>query len=162
MESTRKRSSYMHSVYWLLMGLVVWLAGCVSARPDADGARDLPCEAGQVCTLEGRLSAGHPWEAQLENSAGCVALAVPESFASIAPRFHGKRTRVVGKAFTQPISTPEIEMYYYRVRGMRVNENICQLAVVVFSISTAAGDEWVNTDQAPPRTNGAEAINPAP
>ena len=150
MESTRKCSSYVHSVHWLLISVVVLLAGCTTARPDGGDVRDVACEAGQVCTLEGRLSAGHPWEAQLEDSDGCIALAVPESFASVAPRFHGKRVRVVAKVFSQPVSTSEVEMYYYKVRGMRVNVNVCRLAAVVFSISTAAGDEWTNAEQATP------------
>ena len=95
------------------------------------------------------MSAGHPWEAQLETSDGCIATAVPESFASVVPQFDGKRVRVVGKAFPQPSTTPDAEMYYYRVHGMRVNVNICRLALVVFSIESIDGNQWINEEQAP-------------
>lgn len=149
MESTRKRSSYMHSFHWVLVTLLIWLPGCVSTQSVTDGIENPPCESGQVCTVEGLLSAGHPWEAQVKIEGGCMALAVPESFASVAPRFHGKKVRVVGKAFPQPSSTSEVEMYYYRVRGMRVNVNVCPLALVVYSMSTAAGEKWVNAEQVP-------------
>jgi len=39
-------------------------------------------------------------------------------------------------------------MYYYLVRGMRVNVNICRLALVVFSIESTDGNKWVNEEQA--------------
>ena len=149
MESKSKRSGYVYAIHWMLMVGVVSATGCVSTWPDSPGAQQATCESGQVCTLVGRLSAGHPWEAQLETDDGCIATAVPESFASVVPQFDGERVRVVGKAFPQPSTTPEAEMYYYRVRGMRVNVNICRLALVVFSIESADGNKWINEEQAP-------------
>jgi len=148
MESKSKRSGYLRTIRWMLIAGVVGAAGCVTTWHGPHGTQATTCESGQVCTLEGRLSAGHPWEAQLETSDGCIATAVPESFASVAPRFDGKRVWVVGKAFPQPSSTPEAEMYYYLVRGMRVNVNICRLALVVFSIESTDGNKWVNEEQA--------------
>lgn len=120
------------------------MAACVSPGPGTNIDQNATCEIGQVCTLEGRLSAGHPWEAALETSDGCIATAVPESFASIAPQLNDKRVRVVGKAFLQPSSTPDAEMYYYSVRGMRVNVNTCRFAIVVFSIASVDGIKWIN------------------
>lgn len=149
MESKSKCAEFVRTLHWMLVVGVFSATGCVSGRGDIHRAQEAVCESGQVCTLEGRLSAGHPWEAQLVTDDGCFATAIPESFASVAPRFDGKRVQVVGKAFPQPISTPEEEMFYYQVRGMRVNVNVCRLAVVVFSIDSADGNKWINEAQSP-------------
>lgn len=145
MESNSKCAGFVRTLHWMLMAGVLNTTGCVSGR--VHRAQEAVCESGQVCALEGRLSVGHPWEAQLETNDGCFATAVPESFASVASSFDGKRVRVIGKAFPQPTSTPDEKMFYYLVRGMRVNVNACRLAVVVFSINSTDGDGWVNKAQ---------------
>lgn len=150
MESSEECAKFVRTFRWLLIAGLVAATGCASGGAKIDGVQDAVCQSGAVCTLNGRLSAGHPWEANLETSDGCFATAVPESFASVAPQFNGKRVQVVGKAFPQPSSAPDAEMFYYRVRGMRVNLNVCRLAVVVFTIETADGKKWVNEEQMPP------------
>lgn len=143
MESKSKRAKFMRTFQWVLIAGVFGATGCVGRPFDIHRANEAACESGLVCTLDGRFSAGHPWEAQLQTNGGCFATAVPESFSIVASRFDGKRVRVVGKAFAQPTSTPQEEMYYYLVRGRRVNVNVCRLAVVVFSIDAADGERWV-------------------
>lgn len=145
-----KRAAYMRACHAMLMVGALSTAGCASDRAGILSAYGAICESGQICVLEGKLSAGSPWEAQLETKSGCVATAIPESFASVSQRFNNKRVQVVGKAFSQPSSTPEAEMYYYLVRGMRVNVNTCHLALMVFSIESTNGDKWVNEEQGQP------------
>lgn len=148
MESKSKCPGYVRAIQWVLTVGAVTATGCAGAWRDSPGTQRATCESGQICTLDGRLSAGHPWEAQLETRDGCIATAVPESFASVASQFDGKRVRVVGRAFPQPSATPEAEMYYYRVREMRVNVNICRLALVVFTIESPGGNKWINEELA--------------
>jgi hypothetical protein len=131
--------------------LIVALLASTACAGGKQAAMDpqQPCQSGEVCTVEGRLTSADPWVTQLEAQAGCHAMAVPASFASVASKFDGRRVRVTGKAYSQPVSAPQAERSYYEVRGMRVNMNLCDLALVVFSIEASDGEKWVNKDQAP-------------
>jgi hypothetical protein len=124
------------------------LTACAGGRAAAMDP-ETQCRGDQVCTLQGRLTAADPWVTQLDVTSGCYAMAVPASFATVASKFNGRRVLVTGKAFSQPVSAPQAERSYYEVRGMRVNMNQCDLALVVFSIEAPDGERWVNQDQTP-------------
>lgn len=129
----------------LVLVAVFSISACVSLT--SIKARN-SCESGMNCKVEGVLAIESRWQASLDFDHGCLALAVPESFYVNQKYLDGRRALVLGKVFSQPQDSPGTFSYGYEIRGMRVNTNLCEFAILVDEIRS--GDEvlWVRVGAA--------------
>lgn len=149
MESTRRRS--INSLYFrMLIPVVLLLQSCASTSRFIDHSPG-GCQPGGECILEGVIAARSHWDVSIEKPDGCIALALPRSFAEVAPKFDGKIGRIAGEGYVQPAVTPGRVSFHYEVDGLRVNRNFCDgVAVVVDSIVLRNGRVWSrSSSQAP-------------
>ena len=102
----------------LLLAAMMFLGPTVGTK----AAATMPCEAGSVCELDGRLrimAPGYPADgARLETSDGCVTLLLPPNSGYFDPDrgWNGKSVRVSGVAHDLPEDS-DTEHWTYSGRG---------------------------------------------
>ena len=100
------------------------------------------CLPGAHCTVSGTIIIESRWQASLDAGNSCIALALPDVFFEKSNEFDAKHAVVTGDTFSQPIDQPGTVSYHYEVDGMRVNANLCRMAMTVDEIRTRGGKIW--------------------
>ena len=100
------------------------------------------CRPGAHCVVSGTIIIESRWQASLDAYNSCIALALPDVFFDKSNEFDAKHAVVTGDTFSQPIDEPGTVSYHYEVDGMRVNANLCRMAMTVDEIRTQYGTIW--------------------
>ena len=100
------------------------------------------CRPGTHCTVSGTITIESRWQASLDAGNSCIALALPDAFFDKSNDFNSKHAFVTGDTFSQPIDAPRTASYHYEVDGMRVNANLCRMAMTVHEIRARDGTIW--------------------
>ena len=103
------------------------------------------CNPGAHCTASGVITIESRWQASLNAGHSCIALALPDAFFDKSNDFDAKHAVVTGDTFSQPIDEPGTVSYHYEVEGMRVDANLCRMAMAVDGIHTRDGVIWTKS-----------------
>lgn len=111
--------------------LAASLMGCGAKITQFDSEE---CMAGPTCGISGTLSVESIWQASLDVTDDCYALALSEEFYASGRELSGAQITVFGDIFDQPEIEAGTASYGYLVEGMRVNSNLCSKAIFVQEI----------------------------
>lgn len=103
------------------------------------------CNPGAHCTASGVIAIESRWQASLNAGHSCIALALPDAFFDKSKDFDARHAVITGDTFSQPIGEPGTVSYHYEVEGMRVNANLCRMAMTVDEIHTRDGVIWTKS-----------------